>query len=109
LKRLPGDPLVNYEEAIDKFVEELTSDIQEATAPSSSKCRPRADPRPAPPASIEDEIRLKNQLRSQWQIIRDPGLKAQLSRLQRSVTYRQNEWRNEQWNDALEFLDSKDQ
>jgi hypothetical protein len=29
--RLPGNPVVNYEGAIDKCVEELTNDIQEAT------------------------------------------------------------------------------
>jgi hypothetical protein len=32
-----------------------------------------------------------------------------VNRLQRSVTHRLNEWRNEQWSDALESLDSADQ
>jgi hypothetical protein len=44
-------------------------------------------------------------LRRQWQVTRDPALKAQVNRLQRSVTYR----RNDQWSDTLESLDSEDQ
>jgi hypothetical protein len=35
--RLPGNPVVNDEEAIDKCVEELTSAILEATAASAPK------------------------------------------------------------------------
>jgi hypothetical protein len=101
--------VVSDEEAIDTCVEELTSAIQEATAASAPKHRPRAHPRPSLPASIQDEIRLKNRLRRQWQVTRDPCLKAQVNRLQRSVTYRLNEWRNEQWSDTLESLDSEDQ
>jgi hypothetical protein len=61
------------------------------------------------PASIQYEISLKKRFRRQWQVTRDPALKAQVNRLQRSVTYRLNEWRNEQWSDALESLDSEDQ
>jgi hypothetical protein len=64
--RLPGNPVVNDEEAIDKYVEDLTSAIQEVTAASAPKRRPRAEPRPPPPANIQDEIRLKNRLRRQW-------------------------------------------
>jgi hypothetical protein len=100
--------VVNDEEAIDKCVEELTSAIQEAIAASAPRRRPHADTRPPLPASIQDEIRLKNRLRRQWQVTRDPALKAQVNRLQRSVTYRLNEWRNEQWSDTLESLDSED-
>jgi hypothetical protein len=48
-------------------------------------------------------------LRRQSQITRDTALKAQVNRLQRSVTYRLNKWRNEQWSDTLESLDSEDQ
>jgi hypothetical protein len=95
--------VVNDEEAIEKCVEELTSAIQEATAASALKRRPRADPRPSLPASIQDEIRLKNQLRRQWQVTRDPALKAQVNCHQRSVTYRLNE----QWSETLECLDSE--
>jgi hypothetical protein len=35
--RLPGNPVVNNEETIDKCVEELTSAILEATAASAHK------------------------------------------------------------------------
>jgi hypothetical protein len=93
--RLPGNPVVVDEEGIDKCLEELTSAIQEATAASAPRRRPRADPRPPLPASIQDEIRLKNRLRRQWQIMRDPSLKLQINRLQRSVTWQLNEWRND--------------
>jgi hypothetical protein len=78
---LPGNPVVNDEEAIDKCVEELTNAIQEATAASAPRRRRRANPRPPLPASIQDEIRLKKRLRRQWQVTRDPALKAQVNRL----------------------------
>jgi hypothetical protein len=64
--KLPGNPVVNDEEAIEKCLEELTSAIQEATAASAPKRLPRADPRTPLPASIHDEIRLKYRLRRQW-------------------------------------------
>jgi hypothetical protein len=89
--RLPGNPVVDDEEANDKCVEELTSAIQEATTASAPRSRPRAEPRPPLPASIQDEIRLKKRLRRQWQVTRDPALKNQVNRLQRSVTYLLNE------------------
>jgi hypothetical protein len=101
--------VISDEEAIDKCVEELTSAIQEATAASAPKRRPRADLRPPLPAGIQYEIRLKNRLRRQWQVTRDPARKVQVNRLQRSVTYRLNEWLNKQWSDTLETLDSEDQ
>jgi hypothetical protein len=84
--RLQGNPVVNNEEAIDKCVEELSSAIQEATAESAPKRRPRSDSRPPLPASIQDGIRLKNRLRRQWEVTRNPALKAQVIRFQRSVT-----------------------
>jgi hypothetical protein len=108
-ERLPGNPVVNDEEVIEKCVEELTNAIQEATAASAPKRLPHADPRPPLPASIQDEIRLKYRLRRKWQVARDLALKAQVNCLQRSVTYRLNEWRNEQWNNTLESLDSESQ
>jgi hypothetical protein len=64
--RLPGNPVVVDEEGIDKCVEELTSAIQEATAASAPRRRPRADPRPTLPASIQGEIRLKNLTQFSW-------------------------------------------
>jgi hypothetical protein len=36
------------------------------------------------------------------QVTRDPALKAEVNRLQGSVTKRLNEWRNDQWNATLE-------
>jgi hypothetical protein len=107
--RLPGNPVVNDEEAIDKCVEELTRAIQEATAESAPKRRPRADPHPPLPASTQNEIRHKNRLRGQSQVTRDPPLEAHVNRLQRSANYRLNEWRNEMWSETLESLDSEDQ
>jgi hypothetical protein len=76
---------------------------------STPKSRPRDDPRPSITAFIQDEIRLKSRLRRQWQITRDPALKAEGNRLQRSVTHQLNEWRNDQWSGALESLDTEDQ
>jgi hypothetical protein len=43
--RSQGNPLVNEEEAMDTCIEEVTSAIQEATAASATKRRPRADQR----------------------------------------------------------------
>jgi hypothetical protein len=57
------------------------------------------------PAGIQDEIRLKNRLRRRWQVTRDPALKAEVNRLQRSVTGRLNERRNDQWSETLHSLD----
>jgi hypothetical protein len=63
--RLPGNPVVNNEEAIDKCIKELIGAIKEATAASGPKRRLCADPRPPLLDSIQDEIRLKNRLRRQ--------------------------------------------
>jgi hypothetical protein len=45
----------------------------------------------------------------QWQITRAPALKAEVKRLQRSVSHHLNEWRNDQWRGTLEILDPVDQ
>jgi hypothetical protein len=45
----------------------------------------------------------------QWKITRDPNMKAQVNRPQRSVTYQLNEWRNDQWSDAPQSLDREGQ
>jgi hypothetical protein len=94
--------------AIDTCVENFSGAVLEALA-TSPKCRPRADPRPPVLAGIQDEIRLKNRLRRQWQVTRDPFLKAEVNRLQTWVTCRLNEWRNDQWSATLESLDPEDQ
>jgi hypothetical protein len=46
-------------------------------------------------------------LRRQWQITRDPALKARVSCLQKSVTYRLNDWMNEKWSDMLAVRTSR--
>jgi hypothetical protein len=97
------------EQEIDKCLEELTSAIHEATAASAPRRRPCADPWPLLLASIQDDVRLKNRLRRQWQITRDPALKTQINRLQKFVTYQLNVRRNDQWSDALDSSDSEDQ
>jgi len=86
--------------AIDTCVENFSGAVLKALAASTPKCLPRDDPRPPITAGIQDEICLKNRLRRQWQITRDPALKAEVIRLQRSVTRRLNEWRNDHEHDA---------
>jgi len=95
--------------AIDTCVENFSGAVLKSLAASTPKRRPRADPRPPIPADIEDETRLKNRLRRQRQVTRYPTLRAEVNRLQRSVTRRHNEWRNDQWSSTLESLDPEDQ
>jgi hypothetical protein len=80
--------------AIDTCIENCSGAFLKAFAASPLKRRPRGDPWPLIPAGIQDEIRLKNRLRRQWQVTRDPALRAEVNHLQRSVTRRINEWRN---------------
>ena len=94
---------------IDKCVENFSGAILGALEASTPKRRPIGDPRPQIPAGIQDELRLKNRLRRRCQVTRDPALKAEVNRLQRSVTRRLNEWRNDQWNATLESLNPEDQ
>jgi hypothetical protein len=94
---------------MDKCLKELTCVIHKATAASAPRHRTRAYTRLPLSASIQDEIRLKYRLRTKWQITRDSALKAHNNRLQRSVTWRLNEWRNGQWSDALKYLCREDQ
>jgi len=93
----------------DTCVENFSGAILKALEASTPKRRPSGDPRPQIPAGIQEEIRLKNWLRGRWQVTRDPALKAEVNRLQRSVTRRLNEWRNEQWSTTLESLNPEDQ
>jgi len=72
--------------AIDLCIENFSSTVLKALAASTPKCCPRDDPRPSIPAGIQDEIRLNNGLWRRWQVTRDPTLKAEVNRLQRSVT-----------------------
>jgi len=95
--------------AIDTYFKNFSGAVLKALTASTPKRSPRDDPRPPIPAGIQDEIRLKNRLRRQWQITRDPALKAEVNRLQRSVTRRLNEWGNDQWSATLESLDPETQ
>jgi hypothetical protein len=104
---LPPKPDLPNEVPIDACVKELSSTISKELAESTPKCRPR-DPRPRLAPRIQSEIRLQTRLRRQLQITRDPALKAEVNRLQRLVTYQLSKWRNDQWSDTLENLDSKE-
>jgi hypothetical protein len=94
---------------IDACVGSMTSAISGALEGSTPNSRPRADPRPPIPARIHDEIRLNNRHRRLWQFTRDPALKAEVNRLQRSVTPQLQEWMNDQWSDNLEAMHPEDQ
>jgi hypothetical protein len=56
------------------------------------------------PARIKDKGPLKNRLRRQWEVSRNPALKAEVNRLQKSVTRKMKDWRNDQWSVTLESL-----
>jgi hypothetical protein len=66
------DPELHNGMAIDKCVENFSGAVLKALAVYTPKRRPREVRRPPIPAGIQDEIRLKNWLRRQWQITRDP-------------------------------------
>jgi hypothetical protein len=83
------------EVCIDTCVESLTSAISGALEVSTPKCQQPADSQPPIPARIQDEIRLKYPLRRQWQLTSDRALKAEVNRLQISVTLLLQEWRND--------------
>jgi hypothetical protein len=107
--QIPFDTELLNRMAIDICVENFSGVVLKGFEASTNKRRPRDDPRPPIPAGIQNEIRVKNWLRRRWQIARDPALKAEVNRLQRSVTCRFNEWRNDQWSVTLESLDPEDQ
>ena len=87
-EQLPSNPELRDKDAVDACVGDLSSAILSAIEVATPKSHPRSDPRPPIPASIRVKIRLKNRLRRQWQETRDPALKAEVNRLQRSVTHR---------------------
>ena len=78
-------------------VENFSGAVPKALEASTPKRRLRANARLPILDGIQNKIYLKNRLRSQWQVTRDTALKAQVNRLQGSVTRRINEWRNDQW------------
>ena len=95
--------------AIDTCDENFSGAVLKALAAYPPKCRTCDDPRPRIPAGIQYEIRLKNRLRRQWQVTRDPALKAEVNRLQRSVARRLNLLRNNQCSATLESHYPEDQ
>jgi len=106
---IPFDSELHNEMAIDTCVENFSGSVLKALAASTPKRRPLDNPRPSVPAGIKDYVRLKKRMWRQWQITRDPALKAEVNRLQMSVTRRLNEWRHDQWTATLESLDPEDQ
>lgn len=53
--RLPGNPVANDDNAIDRYVEELSSVTQKTLAATATKELPRADERTTLSVSIQDE------------------------------------------------------
>jgi len=100
------DPELHNRMAIDTCVENFSGAVLKALAASTHKCRPRDDPLLPIPAGIQDMICLKNGLRRRWQVTSEPALKTEVNRLQRSVTRRLNERRNDQWSATLETLET---
>ena len=69
--QIPFDPELHDGMAIETCVENFSGAVRKALAASTPKRRQRADPRPPIPAGIQEEIRVKNRLRRQWQITRE--------------------------------------
>ena len=107
--QIPFDQELHGGNAIDTCGENFSFTVLKALAASTPKRRPHADPRPPIPADIQDDIRLKIGLRSQWQVIRDPALRAEVNCRQRLVNRRLNESRNGQCITTLESLDPEGQ
>jgi hypothetical protein len=94
---------------IDTCVENFSGAIFQAVAAATPKLCPHVYPRPQIPVGIQDEIRLKNRLRRQWQVTRDPALRAEVNRIQMSVTARLKNWREDHWSTTLDSLNPEDQ
>jgi len=63
---IPFNPELHNSMDIDTCVEHFSGAILGTLEASTPKRRPIGDPRPQIPASIQDEIRLKNRLRRRW-------------------------------------------
>lgn len=61
------------------------------------------------PARITDKVPLKNRLRRQWKVSRDPALKDEDNRLQKSVILKMKDCWNDHWSMTLESLVPEDQ
>jgi hypothetical protein len=64
-------------------VENFSGAVLKALARSSPEGQSRGDTRPPIPAAIQDNICLKNRMRRQWEVTRNPALIAEVNRLQR--------------------------
>jgi hypothetical protein len=106
---VPLNPELSDSSSIDTCVENFSGAIERAIQASTPRLRGRGAAQPTIPAPIQDAIRLKNRLRRQWQVTRDPALKTRVNRLQRWVTAQLDEWRNDRWSRTLEALDTEDQ
>jgi hypothetical protein len=95
--QIPFAPELHDGMAMDTCVDNFSGTVLKALAASTPKRRPRADPQLLIPAGIQEKIHLKNRPRRQWQVTRDPTLRAEVNRLQTSVTRRLNECRNDQF------------
>ena len=106
---IPFNPEFHNRMDIDIYVENFSGAILWALEAFTPKRRPFGDTHPQIPAGIQDEIRMKIRLRRRWQASRDPALKTEVNRIQRSVTRQLNEWRNDQLSATLESLNPEDQ
>jgi len=87
---IPIDLELHNEMAIDTCVENFSGAVLKALVAYTAKCRPCEYLRPSMTAGIQYEIRLKNRLRRRWPIARYASPRAEVNRLQRSVTRRLN-------------------
>jgi len=70
---------------MDTCEENFSGAVLKALTTSTSKLRQRDEPSPPIPTGFQYELRLKNQMRLQWQITRDTALRTYVNRLKRSV------------------------
>ena len=113
---VPTDQLEEISDVLDRlffqaYVELILRLLTSTSSLPKGIARPRrpiGDPLHRIPAGIQDEIRLKNRLRGRWQVSRDPALKTEVNRLQRSLTRHLNECRNDQWCATLDSLNPAD-
>jgi len=92
----------------DTCVDNCSGPLLKIVAASTPKRARVGDPWPPIPAGIQDQIRLKNQLRRKRHGARAPDLRADVNPLQRTVTRQLNERKNDDWRATLEPLDPKD-
>lgn len=105
---IPSSPELPDEMTIDTWVDKLSSVILEVLPLPAPSCRPCADLRFTMQTRIQGEIRLKNRSRRQWKVISKPSVKAEASRLQKSVVHQLYEWKDDHWSDTLKALDPED-